>query len=346
MRVVVLNSCVPFVRGGAEHLADALVEHLEIAGHEATLVRLPFAWNPVDRVADSMLAASLTSLDRADRVIGLKFPAYLVPHSEKVLWLLHQFRQVYDLWRTERHELPDTETVGEVREMVHRADNQCFSECRAIYANSPITAERLLGYNGYSAQVLWPPPATTPEPTAGDRGYDGPIVCLGRVNGAKRQQFAVEALANTRTDVKLVVAGAPESAADEARLRAVVAEHGLEGRVELVLRYISEDEKQELLRDALAVAYLPTDEDSYGYVTVEAFGAEKPVVTCTDSGGIRLLVDERTGAVTEPDPVALAEAFDRLHADRALARRLGMEGRARVEALDLSWERVVEVLTS
>ena len=38
------------------------------------------------------------------------------------------------------------------------------------------------------------------------------------------------------------------------------------------------------MRDALAVVYPPFDED-FGYVTLEAFLARKPVITATDSGG-------------------------------------------------------------
>ena len=37
-------------------------------------------------------------LYNVDRTIALKFPAYLIPHTEKTLWLLHQFRQAYDLY--------------------------------------------------------------------------------------------------------------------------------------------------------------------------------------------------------------------------------------------------------
>lgn len=341
-----MNSCVPFVSGGAEHLADGLVENLRISGHDAVLVRVPFRWQPIEAVADGMLASSLLLIERADRVIGLKFPAYLVPHSNKVLWLLHQFRPVYDLWGTARHELPDTTAAREIRGLVHRADNQCFSTCRGLYANSPTTAERLRRYNGYSAQVLWPPlavlsPRVPSAPVLGDS-----IVCLGRVNAAKRQLLAVEAMATTRTRVKLVVAGAPETATDEMAIRDFVAARGLSDRVELLLRYITEAEKQALLERALAVAYLPTDEDSYGYATLESYAAGKPVVTCSDSGGIRLLVDDRTGIVTAPDPLELAAAFDALFVDRARSRRLGLDGRERARALDLSWDRVVEVLTA
>src|SRR5579863_6927305 len=100
MRVTVLNNSVPFVRGGAEFLAESLVTELAQRGHEAELVKIPLRWSTPDAVMESMFAAASIRIPEADRIIALKFPAYLVPHDHKVIWLLHQFRQVYDQWGT------------------------------------------------------------------------------------------------------------------------------------------------------------------------------------------------------------------------------------------------------
>jgi glycosyltransferase involved in cell wall biosynthesis len=93
--------------------------------------------------------------------------------------------------------------------------------------------------------------------------------------------------------------------------------------------------------------YTPYDEDSYGYVTLEAFHSYKPVVTCSDSGGVKLLVrDNETGLVVEPNPEALAEAFDRLYENRIDARRLGRAGYDLMMTLSINWSTVVDKLTS
>src|SRR4051794_40443654 len=97
---MILNNGIPFLQGGAEHLADSLARELVVRGHEAQVVRLPLRWHSPEAIADSMAAAAALQIEGADRVIALKFPAYLVPHENKVVWLLHQFRQAYDLWGT------------------------------------------------------------------------------------------------------------------------------------------------------------------------------------------------------------------------------------------------------
>jgi glycosyltransferase involved in cell wall biosynthesis len=343
MKVVVVNNCVPFVRGGAEHLADALVTQLHEHGHRAQLVRLPFRWDPPEKIAESMLAAALVEIDLADLVIGLKFPAYHAQHDTKVLWLLHQFRDVYDLWNTPMQGVPATPEVRRLREAIIRADNRCFASCRAIFTNSPVTSDRLLRYNGFDSTVLWPPlrdPLGLESPR-----YEPFVFAGGRVNGAKRQHLAVEAMRYARSGIRLVVAGAPETPADEQRLRDLVARHGLEDRVELVMRYIGEDEKREYLGGALACLSIPWDEDSYSYVALEALSARKAVVTTEDAGGVRLLVDDGvTGLVVPPEPRELGGALDRLARDPRSARRMGEAGHERLALLGLSWARVVEAL--
>jgi hypothetical protein len=69
---------------------------LRAQGHAAEIVAIPFKWCPPERIVEQALACRLLDVsewrDPIDRVIGLKFPAYLIPHPHKILWLLHQFR--------------------------------------------------------------------------------------------------------------------------------------------------------------------------------------------------------------------------------------------------------------
>ena len=137
----------------------------------------------------------------------------------------------------------------------------------------------------------------------------------------KRQVLLVEAMAQVQTDVRLVLAGAPRTPADLERIERAIARCGVGDRVELLADWISEERKRDLFANALACAYIPYDEDSYGYVSLEAFHSRKPVITCTDSGGtLELVEDDVTGLVTEPDASSLAEAFDRLRRNPAAAR--------------------------
>lgn len=41
------------------------------------------------------------NFDDYDMLIAFKYPAYCIPHRNKVVWIFHQLRQVYELWNTE-----------------------------------------------------------------------------------------------------------------------------------------------------------------------------------------------------------------------------------------------------
>ena len=345
MRIAVVNNWSPFLKGGAEYLAAALAEKLVEFGHEATVVRLPFRWNPPEKIPEHILACRCVRLHNVDRVIGLKFPAYYVPHDNKVLWLLHQFRQAYDLWGTALQDLPNSPEGLRVRDTIIQSDNAFLPECRAIYTNSHITAGRLRTFNRIDSTVLYPPLLRTDHLVP--EGYGDYVFVPGRITLAKRQHLALEAMQHVKSGVRMVIAGPPETPADVARLESIVARYSLQDRVQIIPRFITEEEKAAHFAYALACVYIPHDEDSYGYVTLEAAQAAKATITCSDSGGITILVlDGQTGFVCEPDSRALAGAMDGLYQDRDQARRLGLAAKEHVRTLHIAWDHVVERLTA
>jgi glycosyltransferase involved in cell wall biosynthesis len=232
--------------------------------------------------------------------------------------------------------------VADVRRIVQNADNECFVSSRQIYTISPVTADRLRHYNGVTAEVLRPPlanPGAFGSAATGDYIFAG-----GRINNFKRQLLAVEAMRHVRSSVRLVVAGAPETADDAAALEAARASCPKPERIVLLLRYISEEEKIELVNGALACVYCPIDED-YGLVALEGAQAGKALITTYDSGGtIEFVVDGRSGLVRQPDPNELAGAFDTLASSPKLAQSLGRGARARLDELGISWDHVLDRL--
>ena len=96
--------------------------------------------------------------------------------------------------------------------------------------------------------------------------------------------------------------------------------------------------RRPLRRRAVAVVFPPYDED-YGYVTLEAFLARKPVVTTTDAGGPLEFVDDGvTGLVAAPDADSLASAMSRIAGQAGLARA-AWRGRLRARARHLLGRR-------
>ena len=345
MKVTILNVQAPFVRGGAEYLADSLAERIQGRGHQVESIGIPFKWYPQQSVAEHMLACRMMRIDAGepDLVIGLKFPAYLLPFENKKLWLLHQFRQTYEQWGSEYSGMPDTPEARGLRQMVHQADNKCLREVRELYTNSKIVAGRLKRFNGIDAKEVLFPPLKHPE-MFGPGQYGDYYFYPSRLNAAKRQHLAIEAMRHVRPGFRLVLAGKADSDAYGEELHALVQKWNLQERVQF-LGWISEEEKAHWMANALAAIYLPYDEDSYGYVTLEAFHSHKALITFTDSGGTNeLVVDRMNGVVTPPSPEALAEALNELAKDRELARELGRAGADTLNHHRIDWEHILDKL--
>lgn len=343
MKVLIVNNMAPFIWGGAEELAVHLQKNLIIAGHEAEILRIPFQWEPAERIPSQMLMTRAFELWNVDHVIALKFPAYFIRHPQKTIWLLHQYRQAYDLYDAGQSNIPANKAGNELRALIKAADEETFAESRNIFTNSEVTRERLFHYNGFNAKVLHPP-VNDPEIFTNNEMGDY-IFAGGRVNNMKRQHLLVEAMSHTDKAVKLLVAGPPDSPADAERLKEIVARLGLEDRVKLDLRFLPRETYAKYVNESMAVAYLPFDEDSLGYVAMEAAIAGKALITTTDSGGVLgLAKHEETGWVTEAKPTSLAEAMSTVGKNIQRTRRLGMTAKELWLSLGINWPQTVEAL--
>ena len=346
MRIVIATVQIPFVTGGAESHAAGLKAALVREGHTAEIVTVPFNPAVPERIADQMLACRLLDLTeihgtRVDRLIGLKFPAYLIPHPNKVVWVLHQHRAAYDLWDYPFEDLSASPRGLIVREAIRRGD-QLLAEAHAVFANSRNIANRLGHFCGINATPLYHPPPHADEFFCADR-LDDYFFFPSRLSASKRQSLVLEALALTREKVKVRFAGVADSVEYGKRLKQLATKLGVENRVDW-LGYITEDEKRQNYARSLAVIFPPVDED-YGYITLEAMLSSKAVVTCDDSGGpLEFVSHRKNGLVTKPSAAALAAALDEFWHDRSLAAKLGRAGRESYQRLDLSWTEVVKKL--
>jgi glycosyltransferase involved in cell wall biosynthesis len=346
MNVLVVTVQVPFVRGGAEAMAEGLRQALLAEGHRAELVALPFKGYPAERIPEQMLACRLLDLSESngepvDRVIGLKFPAYLVRHPRKVVWLVHQHRQAYELWGGPYGDLDHYADGPAVRDAIRGADTLLGAEAQAVYAISALVSRRLWEYNGVPSSPLYqPPPHAEAFWCAPADDY---LFFPSRLTPHKRQDLVLHALRHTRRPVRVRFAGSADVAAEEGRLRRLAQQLGVEDRVGW-LGALGEADKRDQYARARGVVFPPYEED-LGLVTLEAMLASKPVLTCRDSGGpLEFVVHEETGLVAEPTPEGLAGAMDRLWADPGEAAAWGRNGRRRYEGLEITWPRVVRRL--
>jgi glycosyltransferase involved in cell wall biosynthesis len=266
-----------------------------------------------------------------DVVVPTKFPSYLVRHPDKRVWLVHQFRQAYELDGTELAQFGPSSEERALRRKVQQLDRIALGEATRLFATSRNVAGRIETSTGLAAEVLPHPPQELDYRCA---GYGDFVLSVNRLDRAKRIDLLLDAVARDAA-LEVVIAG---DGPDRSRLERLASERGLNGRARFAGR-VSEGELADLYARCLAVYYAPVDED-YGMVPLEAFLSEKPVLTTTDAGGpLEVVADGSTGLVVSPDAAEIARALRWLREHRDEAASYGRAGKA--IASEVTWDRAI-----
>jgi len=317
--------------GGAENLYQGLIEALKAAGHQADQIEVVVDESSFENILDAYCRCFYLNLDEYDLVISTKAPTYMIRHRNHISYLLHTIRAFYDQFSLKSDE------DHQRKRLIHKFDKYGLSPQR-IKKHCVIgetVAQRLKDadafWNGIKFQVVYP--ATLHSNFREPKEWEF-VFLPGRLHRMKRVDIAIKAM-KYLDGIKLLIAGEGE---DAERLKLLTRELSLDDRVEFLDR-VSNEELFDLYSRALVVLFVPVQED-YGYITIEAFKSKKPVITCDDSGEpSRLVKDNVSGFVVNPDPKRIAEKIMNLQKNPEHAKKLGLNGYFSV--LDLSWENVI-----
>jgi glycosyltransferase involved in cell wall biosynthesis len=165
------------------------------------------------------------------------------------------------------------------------------------------------------------PHVPSPEPV---------ILCVAHLYPRKQVASLLRAMALLKTPARLRVVGTgPELPA----LRELSRSLGLDARVDL-LGHVTFEQLVAEYR-AAAVFCLPSLQEGFGIVFLEAMAAGLPIVACQAAAVPEVVPDWECGLLVPPrDVPALAFALDRLAEDEEERRRLGAAGRRRVARYD------------
>jgi glycosyltransferase involved in cell wall biosynthesis len=341
LKIIIPSVQVPFIFGGAQIMTQGLADALVTHGHEVEVIRFPFKFSPESYLETSMnycLANDFHNFNghEVDKVIALQFPAYYVQHPNKVLWLMHQHRAVYELYEQQ----VKTPELINLRKTIIDNDglelhkfNKRFSMCQNV-------SNRLEKFNGIDSEPVYHPPANAKLFfSAQEENY---IFCPSRLESLKRQDLLIKALQYTKSPVGVIIAG---EGGQLNVYQQLVEKLGVGHKVRFV-GHITEQEKILYYARSLAVFFGPFDED-YGYITLEAMLSSKPVITCRDSGGpLEFVVNGETGFVVKDEPQQIAERIDFLHSNKSKACELGENGLRHYCEKNISWHNVVQKLLS
>ena len=337
MKVAVVTAAMSTgERGGAEAFYAGLLGGLRSIGVDAEQVDVRIDESTFDAVLASYVRCYDLDLRQYDLVISTKAPTYLVRHPRHISYLVHTLRVFYDRFAGEFGD--GTPELRRQRTLIQALDKSALHPSRVHrhFTIGHTNYRRLLDADPFwrdiPYEVLHPPATVTgfKPPRPGEYFF-----LPGRLHRWKRADLVIRAMQRLERDIPLKIAGTGE---DEPQLRRLA---GNDARIQFLGR-VSDEQLVELFAGALAVPFVPVQED-YGLVMVEAFNSRKPVVTCVDSGEpVHFVKHGVNGLVVEPTAPALAGALESLIDRPERAAEMGDNGFQFVS--HIRWESIASRL--
>ncbi|MGI9611362.1 MAG: glycosyltransferase family 4 protein [Acidimicrobiales bacterium] len=337
------------------YLYGVRIDDAHLALHDEYFLHLAL----VERVQQLDLAAY-------DAVLTTQPPTYLVDHDRTVALFYHHARQFYDLADAfTASGFVDAEIHAAATEAIRALETPAVSSIRHWLAGSAEVADRLRRFWSIPAErisIHRAPPASWPSSATPYRP-GGPILTVGRHEWPKRNELVVQAahvLGPDRPLTHFVGGGSrlevavsldaelgadPTLAAhlDDAatwRNRGIFTkgwapfEGSPSGRVSFEGEV--DDRRRDELYASASLVVAPAYREDYGLTVLEAMARGRPVIVCSDGGGLTELVEDgENGLVVEPTAKALAAGIERILDDPAAAARMGAAGLAVVQDITI-----------
>lgn len=377
---IIAPSSVPFQIGGAEKFWWGLHKGLtESSGAFVELLKWPCREESFRDIVASYRTFSELDLSHFDMVISTKYPAWMVKHSNHVVYMQHTLRGLYDtyhftglpemlvdipaslreLMSVLRKPSPSREDLAHAFELLERAQETkslspslfafpgpLIREVVHFFDRVALAPSQVTAYAAISATVRNRKDYFPPDVDVKIIHHPSDIVDFQSRQG--EYIFTASRLTNMKRLHLIVEAMQYVSEDIPLRIAGTGSEldrlkslAGNDRRIEF-LGHVSDAQLPSLYSAALFVPFVPYDED-YGLITIEAMRSGKTVVTVNDAGGVCEFVENGvTGYCVEPTPEALGTAMQRLGANPDLARELGQNAKKRVE--NITWASTVEAV--
>ena len=337
MRFAFLSATPPSVEGGSgTYVATTALERgLMALGHEVLVIAPANQPGLLGYTAHRFrFNRGLTpeSVAGADVVVGFDMDGYCLAGRTAAPFVTCFFGQLADEERFERG------LVAATMRMQARAERASARRADRVITVSEYSRRRISDlYSVASDRIAVVPPAfdaarwqAALRGAAARRDGRPTVLCVARMYPRKNLASLVRAAAAVRQripDVRVLIVGdGPRRSA----LEALVRKQELGDHVELA---------GQLPFSRLVEAYagcdvfcLPSLQEGFGLVFLEAMAAGKPVVGCSGTAVEELVSDGVNGLLVPPgDDAALAGALHRLLADEAGRRTMGEANRAEVQ---------------
>ncbi|MFC1680381.1 glycosyltransferase [Pseudomonadota bacterium] len=235
---------------------------------------------------------------------------------------------------------------GRIRKLlwISLVERKSLEQAAMVHVTSDLERVELQSFNFRLKNVVVVPNGVSMPKRTQSNGGDirgslvSVVLFLGRINWKKGLDRLIESIPHTKTKCQFLFAGNDDEGYSEI-LREKAERLGVSERVEFVGE-VDDDQKWILLSQATVVV-LPSYQENFGNVVLEAMATSKPVLVTAEVGAASIVEEARAGIVTEGEPTDIAAAIDKLVSNPGLCRDMGARGCITVNQR-YSWRYIAE----
>lgn len=381
MKIAIVGpSPIPFTVGGMENMMGSLYEQINHStSHQVELLKLPTREHGFWELIESYYQFYKLDVSHFDAILVSKYPAWMVQHNNKVFYVAHRLRGLYDTYHYMNQPLEVSRGNDKIDQLLDYMDANPHPQTLDVFF-------RLLFQLRDTAGVEETPYFVFPGPFIrklvhymDDYAFRETEVetyfSISRTVKERADYFP----SGSRVEVAYLPSGQASDKTGGYEHIFMVSRLDKPKRIDLLIKamkyvkseiplyiagtgperehlqklagsdkrihflgFVSNEEVDRYYANALVIPYFPQEED-YGLITYEAMMHKKPVITTVDAGGpVEFVTDYKTGFVTQCDPKAIAEKIDYMarHVDET--KKMGENGFQLVRGI--TWKNVVDLI--
>jgi hypothetical protein len=320
MRVMIAASVSPFSGREELHWAQAIGCGLRDKKNEVELFMLPIVHNPL-LIPEQMTAFRFLDVkDSSDMLLTIGFPAFVLKHSKKRVLLFSLAPSLHEHFDSEFGILA-TPQYQRIRGAVQNAEKKCLLEAeRVVCASNTMAAQLMADFNIRATSLI--PDDSLEDQEAGQLPENGPwIVCESMLEPAERMDLLLSAVSHSVQNWHLAIFVPSASDVYRHAMDNRIERMGLKGRVEVKEGPLTVN----ALKGSNSYVALNFASTRIPESALRAIKSMIPMVTTSDCGALLEIISHDTnGLVVAPQANKIAEALDKIVADKKLKEDLSL----------------------
>lgn len=302
--------------------AKCLKAELSRRGHKADMFRLPVSDEVLSLPEQMVLMGMLDIGTNTDLLITIGYPAFNVPHHNKIVCLFRLVPELHEGWDSE-YGVIGSPQYASLKSALLEAEKRCFKDARIFCWSNALAKDIHVRY-GMNANILKMPDIGLCTDEIDIKTDDTYFIIESTLHPADRIELVLDAVAVSKKEYRLLICVPDCNEVYKKALIERINRLDIEDSVDVIYSGATES----LLSNAIACISIPFEARTSPYFFIKAIAKSVPVITTIDSGCLsEYVMHDKNGAIVASNAADIGVAIDQFaknsrNKERMLMRKI------------------------